>query len=411
MTRWRGKLGLLGYGLILSGLIGALGFVYLLVVEQAIALVWHHLPTRLDWRSIVILLIVALGTVLVGSGHRYWGAELPLTAEQALTTLRTTQRLDYRHVGQNLLLAVAVLVFGAGVGPEAGLLSTTIALSVWQADKMRYYFFKYDQLAQMTIGQRWRCLFKPSDYLLPYDQHRAEQLGRQNSKKLLISIFVLNGIVAFVLLMRLAGLPSFVTKMGPTNWQWSDWSLFLPLMVAGGGLGTGYRWLSRRFPRWFDFWSTRPVAKAALGGLAIFGVGLWAPQLLFSGQSALALEPVLGARWSAGHLELVVCLKLLLLLVCLNTGWRGGDIFPIVFAAITQGFVFAQLLPRFDTLFVVGVTAVSLVVTIFHAPWFGGLFVALFFPSRLWPVLLVTMASFWLFQKWQKRRSNTARKA
>ncbi|MFC6315594.1 chloride channel protein [Lapidilactobacillus achengensis] len=399
MTRWQGKIGLLGYGLFLSALIGVIGFIYIIVVEQLTALLWQHLPQQLGPRGGWVFLLVAVGTVLVGLGHRYWGPDLPLTAERALNTLRQTSRLAYSHVGRNLLMALVILIFGAGVGPEAGLLSTTVALSVWQADKLRYYFFRYPALHKLSLGQRWRCLLTPHRYLLPFDQATAAKLGQRQQKRFLIATFIMNGIVAFVVLMRAAGLPSFVVKMGPTNWQWSDFWLALPLMIFGGALGVGYRWLSRQFTQWFDFWQNRPIAKATIGGLAIFAIGVWAPHLLFSGQSALSLAPILGLKRSPGWLEVAVLLKLLLLLICLNTGWRGGDIFPIVFAAITQGFVLAQLLPRFDALFVVSVTAISLVVTVFQAPWLGGFFVALFFPWQLWPVLAVVSGVFWLVQR------------
>ena len=49
MTRWQGKIGLLGYGLFLSALIGVIGFIYIIVVEQLTALLWQHLQAWHQW--------------------------------------------------------------------------------------------------------------------------------------------------------------------------------------------------------------------------------------------------------------------------------------------------------------------------------------------------------------------------
>ena len=82
-------------------------------------------------------------------------------------------------------------------------------------------------------------------------------------------------------------------------------------------------------------------------------------------------------------------LKLIFLEICLETGWTGGDIFPITFASILQGFAFAQFLPGYDPLFVVLVVSLSLAVTLLQKEWLAGIFISLFFPIRLWPIALL----------------------
>lgn len=76
--------------------------------------------------------------------------------------------------------------------------------------------------------------------------------------------------------------------------------------------------------------------------------------------------------------------------ICLNTGWIGGDIFPIVFASIIQGFAISQVLPTFDVIFIVATVATAMAVTILDSPIGVAVFIALFFPIQMIPVIFAT---------------------
>lgn len=131
------------------------------------------------------------------------------------------------------------------------------------------------------------------------------------------------------------------------------------------------------------------IGKILLGAVAIFGVAVFAPSLLFSGQHAMHSVVEMGLELSVLVLFGLSLLKLIFLEICLETGWTGGDIFPITFASILQGFAFAQLLPGYDPLFVVLVVSLSLAVTLLQKEWLAGIFISLFFPIKLWPIALI----------------------
>lgn len=80
--------------------------------------------------------------------------------------------------------------------------------------------------------------------------------------------------------------------------------------------------------------------------------------------------------------------KLLFLEVCLWTGWTGGDIFPVTFAAFLQGFAVAQLFPQVDSLFIVLVVSLSMAIALLEE-WLAGIFISLFFPFQLLPISLL----------------------
>lgn len=384
------EIGLFFYGIILSTVISIIAFIFLRIEGIGSELLWKVLESTRPVRFIYIAGITLVGGCLLGICRKHWG-NLPLTAHDSMAELKATKTIDYRSVFKSLLVALIVLVFGAGVGPEAGLLSAVIACSVWQADKLRYYYFNYPTLRQLSVKQRVGRLMNPVAYLLTYDEERAEKAGKQRKKKHFYGVFIVNGLVSFILLMKLTGQPSFISKMGDSHWQWTELWLILPLIIFGVLYGKAYHVLQRVAGKVFDFWQDAPIRKALVGSLAIFLIASFVPKLLFSGQLSLSLVPFIGTQASFLFLTLMALIKLVFLQICLNTGWVGGDIFPIVFSAIIQGFAMAQLFPEWDRLLIVSVVSASISMTIIDSPLVVGVFVMLFFPLTISPVILLTV--------------------
>jgi H+/Cl- antiporter ClcA len=165
--------------------------------------------------------------------------------------------------------------------------------------------------------------------------------------------------------------------------------LILPLMLYGFLFGKVYYWLMKKIKGSLKKYSLPLIGKILLGAVAIFGVAVFAPSLLFSGQHAMHSVVEMGLELPVLVLFGLSLLKLIFLEICLETGWTGGDIFPITFASILQGFAFAQLLPGYDPLFVVLVVSLSLAVTLLQKEWLAGIVISLFFPIKLWPIALI----------------------
>lgn len=187
--------------------------------------------------------------------------------------------------------------------------------------------------------------------------------------------------------MKMTGQPSFISKMGESHWIWSELWIGLPLVVFGLLFGEGYSLLTEFLKKHLDFWYEFPVRKALIGSISIFLIGVFVPNLLFSGQLSLSLAPFVGSQASFLVLTLIALLKLLFLQICLNTGWIGGDIFPIVFSAIIQGFAVLQLFPQTDRLLIVAIAIIK-------SPLPVGIFMMLFFPLNLSPIFFSDSCNF-----------------
>lgn len=379
------------YGLILSTLIGIISFLFILLESNLSHYIWGTFLKQGPFKHLFTLIFCILGGVIVGKLRSKWG-DFPQTAHYTLSKLKKYQTVNYQPVFKNLFIAFIILIFGAGVGPEAALLSAVLMLSIWQADKLRYLVVNQKEFMALTPINRVIHMLHPTRYLVTYKTITPPTNPKFiATKKAVNLLFILNGLVSFIVLMKLTNQPSFISKMGEsTSWQLKDLWYFIPLIILGTLSGILYNILKKNMRQWFNFWSNQPIKKALIGSMTIFMIGTFFPNLLFSGQVTLGSVPNEYLNFSALVLFVIVGIKLIFLQICLNTGWIGGDIFPIVFASIIQGFAFSQLFPSVDVIFLVAIVATSMAITILQSPIGVALFISLFFPINILPVILST---------------------
>lgn len=126
---------------------------------------------------------------------------------------------------------------------------------------------------------------------------------------------------------------------------------FLLTALLGGVLGTGCGLAQQRWRQWLQQrvdshpWPWMPV----ITGLVI-GLVLWAlPLAAFSGE--LQIRPLVLGHWALGPGLLILsgAVKLLLVGLCLETGWRGGQIFPVILGGGAIGLGLHDLMPELGT--------------------------------------------------------------
>lgn len=378
-------------GLVYSSVIAMVSYGFIMAKKLGSHFLWETLPHQFHFGTVYSILILVILTCLVIFLKNKWG-NLPKTSHDLLHELGHEGTVAYQNTWRNLVLALVILVSGAGVGPEASLLGAVIAYSIWQADKLRYLEVNWEQVSGQGIGAWVNYLFHPSSYLLPYPNSQ-KQTGKR-----LRNLLIANGLFVFWLMMRLTDQPSFVTKLGETSWSLMDILFFLPLCLYGYAVGKGYAWLQPLIRSGLDRLNLSLSIKISLGALSIFLVTMLAPNLLFSGQHSLHTIVEVGMETPILTLIILSFAKLIFLDFCLWTGWTGGDIFPVTFAAFLQGFAVAQFFPQVD-LFVVLVVSLSMAIALLEKEWLAGVFISLFFPIQLLPVSLLIVGTMLLGRK------------
>ena len=130
------------------------------------------------------------------------------------------------------------------------------------------------------------------------------------------------------------------------------------------------------------------VVSTTLGGLILGVLGTVLPLTLFSGEEQMAelTETYLGfAPWV---LILTGVAKLFLTNVCIQSGWRGGHFFPVIFCGVSIGYGVARL-SGLNEAFCLGVITAALLGVILRKPVAVTLLLLLCFPVRVIPWLIL----------------------
>ena len=107
------------YTTILGGIVGAIIWAFLRLMNIGINFVWKYIPGKFDIPFYTIIVCV-IGAFLIGLYKRKFG-DYPEELQVVLGKVKKTGGYQYKNVFSILGSALFPLVLGASVGPEAGL--------------------------------------------------------------------------------------------------------------------------------------------------------------------------------------------------------------------------------------------------------------------------------------------------
>ena len=281
----------------------------------------------------------AIGVALSLLQRRHAGSSLR-ELQDTLAELRTAEGLNTQHGLRQVIGGMLALAGGGTLGPEA-LMTRLVAVAshaIWKgADR--------DLLAAAMAGSLG--LFRSP--LLG----GAALAGRQWQliwRWLPGTIGGIAGFVAFHGLSDLGGGLRGVSYAWPADPTQRLGALLAALIAGIAGWLAGQ--LIRRWRQWLQtlqllesFWWI-PIGTGLLIGLCLWGL----PLAGFSGESQL--KPLVLNEWrlDTAILMLSAVAKLLMVGLCLETGWRGGQFFPVVLASSALGIGLHQWLPWIGTI-------------------------------------------------------------
>lgn len=361
MLKSRGYLALLIFGALVGIPVAVAAYFFLKLVNAGQRYFFTTLPDELGfhgappWWPLPMLAVCGL---LVGLVLRYLpgtGGHHPAEGFKAGGTVAT------RDLPGIILAALATLLLGAVLGPEAPLILIGAGFAV-----VLVRLVKRDapQQAIMVIGAAGSfaaiatLLISPlaGAFLL------LETAGIGGG---LVSVVLAPGLLAagigaliFVGLDTLTGFGTFSLAVphipAATTPTVGEFGWAVGIGLAAAIVGTAIRWLAMLLQPVIERRKVlvTPLAGLVIGGLAILfaevtskGTG----QVLFSGENALAPLIQQAATWSVGALVLLVVCKGLAYGVSLS-GFRGGPTFPGMFLGAAGGMALSHLpgLPLID---------------------------------------------------------------
>jgi len=382
----------IGYCGVMGLLVGVVSALFLAFVNFLIHLIWVSLPAAIAAPHYYPLIVGLIGGCLVGWTQTKLGA-YPKTMHETLSEFKATQRVVYhQRIWKNFVTAVIVLAFGASLGPEAALSSILGGLISWLGDRMKLTLAKKEELVSLSIGAMLATIFKAPFMGLsqPLDDSLHQGTFKVKWQKVgLYAITTLIGIIGFSATNRLFPKEKlFAIHVPNVDWQPLAFVMLIPAFIVGILFGYGFL-KTEKWSEWLAQRIKQPVVLALLAGGAIGIMGMLSPYFLFSGEHAL-----LDFTTQASQMSLVVILvialgKVGLTHICFAFGWRGGKIFPAIFASVGIGLVLTNLMPYTPGLIIGVVVAASVTVILQQAVVTATLLLFLF-PIQFFPFILIS---------------------
>ncbi|GAA1405941.1 hypothetical protein AUR04nite_16620 [Glutamicibacter uratoxydans] len=321
----------------------AAGTIALLTYQGMLALqhlVWAPAADGSLAGPLRIFLTIVLGGVLLLLLARIEASE---SVDQLLRDAEHPRSRSRRKILVTALVAIVSVAFGGAIGPEAGLLAVVAQCAVIVSG-----FIARDEAQARAISQAGAAGVIGGLYGSPPAAAAITGDGESLAPSRLMSFVAgISGFLAFTGLSRsVFGSTGLAAIELPEPGSGSSWLLIVPVLV-GVGMGAAFRWLHHGAEALAAKMS-RPWAPMAAGTLLFAGLAAAVPLVMFSGHHEMAGITDALAGGEAGTLWIVAGSKILAVVLCLAAGWRGGEIFPLVFVGAAAGAATALMLPGLD---------------------------------------------------------------
>ncbi|WP_057769101.1 chloride channel protein [Lactobacillus selangorensis] len=384
------------YSVCLGALASLLIVGFTAIVAFLTNVIWTDFPQRLNQPAYWPLVIGLVGGLIVGSLQK-WVGPYPFSMEKSLALAKTGSPDSYKHrVWRNFLNAVVILALGAGVGPEAALISIVSELVVWISDRLKFTRTQFDFWENNSFGAVLALIFRSPFFGLSEQYTNEKKHRRSWHWDSIYVITIASAWFIFKSLHRFVSAPflyihSRASITYPKN-TIRTVIIALVLAIAAYWLYAGLNRLVGKLSRW----QSQPILLAVLGGLILGLTGMWTHFLLFSGETSIYALLKVFSNLSGWTLLIWGLLKMLLATFYNATGWRGGKIFPNIWGSLCMGLGAANLLGLSPRLLAT-VFCTAILTEIMPKPLVVCGLLVLLFPIQLLPlIIVVSVATVWI---------------
>jgi len=370
-------------------------FAFIALVHEATKLVWEQAASAAGLPAPVwTILICTLGGLIVGLLVRAFGDHTGIFAE-IMQEFGRTGRFDYKVAPGIVLTAIASLVSGASLGPEAPLADATGGIGTLLGDRLRLDARETRTLSYAGLsGMLGAFITSPAGGALLALE--SAQGGGSGPSLYFWVLFpsLLASAVATVVFVGLSG-AFFGTLYAFPEYLPSLRHLLqaVPLGIVGGAVGVVFFVVLRRLQVLMRPMKSRLVLRGVMGGLGLGIAGALFPLILFSGEQQSVELIHRAAEIGVPMLILLAGVKLVATALGLATGWKGGYIFPILFVGVALGLALNLLFPAIPVAVAVSATIAGALAATLRAPLFAILFTMVLVQRETAPVVAVAVVA------------------
>lgn len=372
------------FAAITGAVIALLVWLYLKIANVGITILWEIIPGYLH-SSYYTILMCLFGGVVIGIFHRIFGS-YPESMADSIRHVKNTGNYPFEKLPVIVPASFLSLFFGGAVGPEAGLVSILLGLCFWAMRqfgmarwKMECYFSNDPNVSRWVVLRSMLSGLFLTPGKMVYDKNKIEW---KRAEQISSSVFAgLTGLIVYEALNAVFGRCLSVPHL-------EGGSLFIrdkvaAVLLIAVGIAAGYLYLiARRITQAFFCRLTGKnlqILSAVLGGLILGLVGTALPMTMFSGGNEIQAIQYEYLQYTPYVLIGIGVVKLFLTNICIESGWRGGHFFPLIFSGLSIGYGFSVILGTNQILSVVLVTA-ALLGTILQQPIGAIALSVIFFP-------------------------------
>ncbi len=380
------------YAVVLGAVVGLATAAFLLAEHWLTGLVWEEIPRRLGPFGLYALVVCTVGGLLVGLCQQFLG-DYPKPMKEALEDVRTKGGFDVAHVPHGVATSLVSLGFGAALGPEAALIGLSGGLGTWVARRIKMGARQAHALAYFSVSASLGAFFYSpfGSAALPLESPDGDEIP--SAWVMIPGVFA--GVAGLAVALFLAGevlrgTYDYLPYKSPRNG--TDLLMAVPLGLLGAMVGRLYLNFHHYLTLWLKPLHRHKILRGLMGGLVLGLLATACPLVLFSGQAGLNDLLIHGQQMGGGLLVLTGLAKVLALGVCVSTGWKGGEFFPIMFAGAAIGLGTACLIPAIHPMVGLATVMTAATAALLKKPLATILIVVLYMPSAL--IVPITVGAF-----------------
>jgi H+/Cl- antiporter ClcA len=378
---------------ILGAVSAVITFVFVALVNLLTDLIWKEVPIVLGVDVRVFTFVICIiGGLLVGLLVKLFGDHNAIFSE-LMQEFGKTGRFDYRHAPGIVITAFISLIAGGSLGPEAPLADACGGLGTLAAEKL-----KLDDQETRTMGFGGLSAMLGAFITNPFGGAllglESAQGGATGTSLYFWALFpsLLASAVATVVFVGLTGsffdalysFPAYTPIL-------KDLLLAVPFSLVGAVAGVLFTLMFRGLRKLMQPMKAHVVWRGLIGGLGMGIIGVLLPLTLFSGEEQ-TVELIKQATEIGFVMLIVLALaKLAATSLLLATGWKGGYIFPIMFAGVALGMAGHLVFPNTPIAVTVAATLAGALVAALRAPLFAALFTLSLVQAEIGPIVAVAV--------------------
>jgi len=382
----------------IGGFIGAFIWAFLKVMGIGQALLFETLPEYVDIPYLTLVTCI-VGGLVIGIYEKLFHAS-PEELETVMATIKRDGKYQCDRLGIRTVGAALPLIFGASIGPEAGLTGIIAGLCFWAGERFRYVGKHLSELSRIGMGAVLGVIFRSPlfGFMMPIEDEEGTQALAHRDKMLAYIASILGGFGVYCLLCSVFGGGMAIARLEGEGIE-SRERIFVVVLIAVGILaGVLYTLFHKGSQKVFGFLikKTGVILCAVLGGICIGLFGMYVPFSMFSGEAQMEELMECYMDYAPVALLLIGAAKLLLTNISIQSGFKGGHFFPIIFAGVSIGYG-AGLLCSVSPTFAAAVVTSALMGFIMKKPIAVVLLLMLCFPVEgiVW-MLLAAAAGSWI---------------